>query len=299
MRNSAALHFTKGPLSKFRYPFAYFGGKVSWLDFILPLLDESCRHFVDVFGGSGSVVFNVPQFKWRTYNDINKQLYHFFKTLREQPDELVRQIGLTPRSRHEFEISRDSELWENNLSDIEKARRTFISVSQSILSIMRGTASWSYSLATKEGGRKPSPNVMRDRVERVAREIAMVNLENKPWDDILQRYDDEGVLMYLDPPYLMEVRCGAKAYQYEMERDEHVKMLKMIHQAKSKVILSGYDNDLYDDILDGWHKSVSEPRVMRSTSSFLDEDTREDKKRIEVCWTNYKPVPKNQIGINF
>ena len=68
--------------------FPYYGGRFNQLHRIIEILSDHRESFdvvVDVFGGSGKVLLNIPD-EWRkvkVYNDINKDLYVTFKVLHD------------------------------------------------------------------------------------------------------------------------------------------------------------------------------------------------------------------------
>src|SRR3989304_10544081 len=75
--------------------FGWYGGKYSHLDWLLPLLPES-HHYCEPFGGSAAVLLNRDPSPVETYNDIDGEVVNFFRVLREQKDELLYSIGMTP-----------------------------------------------------------------------------------------------------------------------------------------------------------------------------------------------------------
>ena len=85
----------------------YFGGKSRLLDFILPLLDTPHKHYVEPFCGSASVFLNKRPSPIETISDLDARLINFFRVLREQPDELINRLDLTPYSRGEFQFCSD------------------------------------------------------------------------------------------------------------------------------------------------------------------------------------------------
>jgi DNA adenine methylase len=78
--------------------FGWYGGKYSHLEWLLPLLPQ-CHHYCEPFAGSGAVLLNRAASPVETYNDLDGEVVNFFRVLREQSDELIRSIGLTPFSR--------------------------------------------------------------------------------------------------------------------------------------------------------------------------------------------------------
>jgi DNA adenine methylase len=63
-----------------------------------------------------------------TYNDIDGEVVNFFRVLRDQQEELIKAIGLTPFSREEFRIAAEESL--DGISDLERARRFFVRARQ-------------------------------------------------------------------------------------------------------------------------------------------------------------------------
>src|SRR5438094_2840692 len=107
--------------------FGYYGGKFSHLDFILPLLPTTYRHYCEPFGGSAAVLINRKPADVETYNDIDSEVANFFACLREDGEELIRHIGLTPFSREELVRAHRN---ERGLTAIERGRRFFVRARQ-------------------------------------------------------------------------------------------------------------------------------------------------------------------------
>ena len=87
------------------------------------------------------------------------------------------------------------------------------------------------------------------------------------------------VMIYCDPPYLMGTRSSQRQlYRYEMEDDDHRRLLDTILNLNYMVMISGYANEMYDQALAGWRR-LTYPAMTRGGS--LAE---------EVIWMNY-PEP--------
>jgi len=101
-----------------------------------------------------------------------------------------------------------------------------------------------------------------------------VVLEHMDALDIIERHDSPETLFYLDPPYLHETRHhgSERCYAHEMDDDDHVRLIHKIRKISGHVVLSGYDNELYNDCLHGWKKS------------FKTGITDSGGKRTEVLW---------------
>lgn len=80
--------------------------------------------------------------------------------------------------------------------------------------------------------------------------------------------------MYIDPPYLHGTRKNY-LYKYEMEDYEYEELLPVLVKHPGKILLSGYDNEMYNDYLSGWKK------VYKATTA------ENGIPRTETLWMNY------------
>lgn len=73
--------------------------------------------------------------------------------------------------------------------------------------------------------------------------------------DFLKSYAFDGQeLLYVDPPYVPETRRRAKVYRCDYSESDHIRLLQCLKALPCKVMLSGYDCELYNRELDGWRK---------------------------------------------
>ena len=94
-----------------------------------------------------------------------------------------------------------------------------------------------------------------DRIPPAARRLAAVSLECRLAIDVIADYGrHDGVLLYVDPPYLGSTRSSG-SYAIDMpDADEHAALLDALLACRAAVVLSGYSSDLYDDALTGWDR---------------------------------------------
>lgn len=78
-----------------RAAFSYLGGKSRLAPWIASLLPAH-RTYVEPFAGSAAVLFAKALSKTEIINDRDRSVVCFFRVLRDQPDELVRVLTLTP-----------------------------------------------------------------------------------------------------------------------------------------------------------------------------------------------------------
>ena len=82
-------------------------------------------------------------------------------------------------------------------------------------------------------------------------------------------------LVYVDPPYVPETRRRIKVYRCDYTYADHQRLLDCLVSLPCKVMLSGYDNELYNSVLIGWRK------VQFSAKTHADV-------REEVVWMNFE-----------
>jgi DNA adenine methylase len=229
-------------MKKKKIAFGWYGGKYGHLDWLLPLLPYT-KHYCEPFGGSAAVLINRKPSPLETYNDIDGEVVNFFRVLRNQKEELIEAIGLTPFSREEFRSAIDNS--KKDLSELERARLFFIRARQ-VRTGLAQTASegrWAHCKLTSRAGMAGAVSRWLGSVEGlsdIAQRLLRVQFESAPAIEVIQRYDSPETFFYCDPPYVHESRSDTKAYAYEMTDSEHRELGEILHQVKGKVALSGY-----------------------------------------------------------
>jgi DNA adenine methylase len=262
-----------------RIIFGWYGGKFNHLDWLLPLL-PAAHHYCEPFAGSAAVLLNRVPAPVETYNDIDGEVVNFFRVLREWPEELARMIALTPFSREEF--CRAILDPSSDLDGMERARRFYVRARQARTGLAQ-TATlgrWANCRDTSRSGMSGVISRWLSGVEalpEIALRLLRVQIENRPAVDVIRLYDSESTLFYCDPPYLHDTRGDAKAYAFEMTKEQHIHLAEVLHECKGKVALSGYRNSLMDKLYKDWRRFDATPKQCHSIK----------KTRQECLWMNY------------
>jgi DNA adenine methylase len=90
-------------------------------------------------------------------------------------------------------------------------------------------------------------------------------------------------LVYVDPPYLPNIRRREKVYRFDYQQEQHETLLTLLRRLPCMVMVSGYDSSLYNELLAGWHK------VTFSAKTHVDV-------RQECVWLNFEPASKLHDG---
>ncbi len=262
-----------------RIVFGWYGGKFNHLNWLLPLL-PSCHHYCEPYAGSAAVLLNREPSPVETYNDVDGEVVHFFRMLRDKKSALVEAIGLTPFSREEF--SRAVITNGERITDLERARRFFIRARQ-VRTGLAQTASlgrWANCKNTSRAGMSGVVSRWLGSVEMlpdVAARLLRVQIENRPALEVIRLYDSVGTLFYVDPPYLHETRGDTKAYLFEMGNEDHATLAKVLSGIRGKAAVSGYRCDAMDSLYKGWRRFDAGEKQCHSIK----------KTRREALWMNY------------
>lgn len=257
------------------HAFSYLGGKFMLVAMLIGFVPPHTT-YCEVFGGSASFLLNKKPSKVEVYNDINSDVVNFFRTLRNKPEELLKVLKLTPYARAEFYASRNYIAFEK--CDVEKARKFFVKHQQGFAG--RGNT---YGFAIGKNQALTFANKV-DNLKFIAERLRSVQFENKDYEFMLTHYcKNNDVFAYLDPPYMHETRTKSDDYDFELDDDDHERMLQLAVKSPAKILISGYGNKLYDKYLKGWHKK----KIDVACSSAYAPGQTEKPRRTEVLWWNY------------
>jgi DNA adenine methylase len=234
--------------------------------------------YVEPFFGSGAVLFNKLPSPIETVNDLDWDVCNLFHCIQNDSQRLASLVAMTPYSRSEYD-----DTFKLNLDEMEpfhKAARFLVQCWQG-----HGFRVNGYKVGWKNDvqGRENMYEVynwyrLPEWIIGIVDRLKQVQIENRPATEVIKRFWYPNVFMYLDPPYTLGTRTG-RQYKHEMTDEDHIDLLKLILQFPGKVIISGYENDLYDRYLDEWHKES-----IKGYAQYHGAD------RKEVLWMNYTPI---------
>ena len=246
----------------------YYGGKWKLAPWIISFFPEH-KNYVEPCGGAASVLLQKPRSPLETYNDLDGNVVNFFRMLRDQPDELIRKIRLTPWARAEYEIC------EIDCDDgIERARRFWIRSAMTISS-MGGGSGWR-SIKNREHG-NGVPSWFYDSLEHLesaASRLKLVQIDCINYVEFIAKYDCDTAVIYFDPPYIQDERTSKREYTFEWSNADHVEAAALLRSCQGYVVVSGYACPLYTELYEahGWQRFDKEAQ------------TNSGGKRIESVW---------------
>lgn len=234
--------------------------------------------YLETYFGSGAVLLNKARSPIETVNDIDGDVTNLFTCIRDHAHELASLVAGTPYARQEY----DNAFKHDECEPLEQARRFLIRCWMAAGPRTGMKNGWKNDVVGREAAYAVR-NWYRlpQWIESVADRLRLVQIENMPAVDLIQRFNNSNVFIYANPPYLPSLRMK-NLYRYEMTEDDHIQLLEVLMRHTGPVMLSGYDNELYDTMLTGWKKCNIKTTAERGAS------------RVETIWMNYV---ENQLSI--
>lgn len=257
--------------------------------------------FVDVFGGSGTVLMSRPVKSgcMEVYNDYNSNLTNLFHCVKERPMALLLELGFLPlNSRDEFEslqryfecdefndeyLTEELALAEKYLPPLHADAIKKLLLKRAPRGNVRRAANYyklirySFSGAGKSFGGKPC-NIRSffHQIWQCSRRLENVVIENKDFEALIEQYDRENAFIYCDPPYY-EAEC----YEVAFPKHDHYRLQKAVKKCSGYVMVSyNYCPFILELYKDFYIFRTTRPNSMSQTAGSEYE---------EAIITNYDP----------
>lgn len=191
------------------------GGKAALAEQIISCFPDHSR-YIEPFFGAGSVFFQKIPVKENYINDINSDLVNLYEVVRDNPDELLKLLRLTPKSEEEFDRFKD--LYYERKDDYSK------------LSSVRKALIYYYIIRCSFNGMGKSYSVgyflndgILELIQTISKRLKNTDILCRDWTETL-KFANRNTVIYLDPPYMLTTEAGNKYYEHCMSYEEHVKL---------------------------------------------------------------------------
>lgn len=255
-----------------RTPVSRVGNKTSILHILYAVFPLKYGRFVDVFGGSGSVLLGKPEIHpFEVYNDFDRNLVNLFHCMKDRTMATIRELGFCNlNSREDFIAIRDffeKEVFDDKylteelrLTDIMlpppeayelKELRTRITEDYDVrraamfLKLLR----YSYSSSGKSYASQPF-DIRRlfGLIKELESRMANVVVENQDFETLIKHYDRPDTFFYADPPYF----STEDMYAVEFGREDHVRLRDTLKGIKGRFLLSYNDCPEVRELYEGF-----------------------------------------------
>jgi DNA adenine methylase len=180
-------------------PFAWPGGKRNLKKTLLSLIPEH-DIYVEVFAGSAKLLFAKPLSRCEVMNDVNGDVTNFFRVAKHRPAALAELFDHEVVHAERFKNLKHQGVVEDEL---HRALRFAYLVWYSYGAKGEHFASSSAKGAEGRGAKmKRSLDRVRELLDETSGRLRNVLIEQRSFEEILERYDSPSTWFYLDPPYV-------------------------------------------------------------------------------------------------
>ncbi len=187
--------------------FRWAGSKAKILPKLEAFWSPKYARYVEPFAGSASLYFRLAP-NMAILNDINTELIHSYKYVRQQPEAISDGLRRLTKSKKTYLRLRG--LRAADLNKIDRAAR-FIYLNRYCFNGLYRTNSrgqFNVPYAPEGSGRLPS----KKRLLAAAKMLTGAKLFSKDFEDVIETYVGENDFVYLDPPYAVENRRVFRQY---------------------------------------------------------------------------------------
>jgi DNA adenine methylase len=209
---------------------AWPGGKRRLLKQLLADLPAH-ESYIEVFCGGAALLLAKAPAKAEVINDINGELVRLYRCVQHHLDELIRQFRWALTSREMFRWTQLQN--PETLTDIQRAARFYYL--QKLAFGAKATGQ-TFGVGAQQ---PPRLNLLRmeEDLSQAHLRLARVTVECLPWRECITRYDREGALFFLDPPYWRTAGYGAP-----FPRGEYDALADAMRTMKGKAVLTINDH---------------------------------------------------------
>jgi len=231
----------------------YYGGKWRMAPWIIGHMPAH-RAYLEPCMGAASVFAQKWPVEVETLNDANGRVTNYFRQLRDNTDEFVRRVSLTPWAEDEFQAC-----WEPTDDPVEDARRLYVTSWQSVHGVGSNRSGWRWMTDPEHRrGLSPAVDWITVDLQAFAQRLRRAHIINRDALAVIKRVTTvDSCLIYFDPPYTLEKRTRKDGYSaFEVTEDWHVEAAELLRAHSGPVLVSGYASSLYEAIYEtyGWQR---------------------------------------------
>lgn len=236
--------------------------------------------YIEVFAGGANLLYKKVKSPVEILNDINDDLICFYKVIQDANKrlQLINILNSMPYARRIFKDL--SIRWRNSGRPSDEILRAseWYYLSKSCFQSDFNRGGWAAPNANRDTAKTFRNHVAS--MDFAAERLKNVSFECLNYDVCISKYGGEESFMYVDPPY-----AGTEFYYKNgcFKESDHYELARLLNNTKSKVILSHYDDPLYDQLYKSWNKGTCES----FTGSITKTNKKPKKKTLEVVYTNF------------
>lgn len=229
-------------------PFRWYGSKGSFYNRIYEVFPQSYIRYVEPFCGTCVVGINQPQLpKIEIYNDLDENVFTFMAVLSSKSSykKLKSMLDVCCFSERLYEEAVE-QLKDPTCDWVYRAFFFFVVNRMSY----NGIGNFVVNTHIRRGMSKSVSDMLStiDTLPEFHERLQRAVFLHRDALDVMEEFDTDNTLMYIDPPYVHDTRTGGR-YKYEIDDDYHRKIVEFALKCKSYCVISAYKHDIYEDKL--------------------------------------------------
>ena len=263
-----------------RTPVTYYGGKLSLIQKILPLIPKH-KIYTEAFFGGGAVYFAKEKSVSEIINDTNDFVINFYKVLKENFEELKQKVETTLWSRATYKFAIHVYNAPHWFTDLQKAWAFWILTAQGFSGMI---GAWAYDKDSSKA--RTFINKKLRFTKELSERLETTQIENTDALKVIKSRDTIETFHFIDPPYVGADQGHYKGYTEQ----EFINLLDTLASIKGKFLLTTYDSELLTDYVkkNNWHQI----KIEKPLTAYNSKGGKR-KRKIEVFSMNYK-IKNNQ-----
>lgn len=233
-------------------PITYYGGKLSLLNHILPLIPKH-KVYTESFFGGGAVFFAKQASPVEVINDTNNLVVNFYEVVQTDFRALKQKIEQTPFSRTTYTVAHTIYKMPHLFSKLSQAWAFYVATTMGFSAII---GSWSYDKYGKKCKRFHDKKMHFE--DAIFDRLQFTEIECNDACKVIESRDSLDAFHYVDPPYIDMFQGHYRGYTHE----DYRKLLETLTHIKGKFLLSSYSSDLLSDytLKNSWFtKEIEKP----------------------------------------
>lgn len=264
-----------------RPPFKCHGGKAYLKNWVIDNFPQDYEEmtYVEPYAGAASVLLNKKPSKEEAINDLHAGIIEIFKAIRDDADEFAKRLKKLSYTQRTFDRALKDSAGPFD-QKIDMAINEYV-LRRMSRGGMKKAFAWSERLRGGQPGDVNAWKTALKMMSSLSERLQNVYIFNKPAVEVIKAFNKPNTLLYVDPPYLHSTRAAKKVYEKcEMTEDDHKKLCEALVNFKGKVLISGYDSELYDSYFVNWQK------MFRDIVNHSSQGKTKEYKR-EIIWKNF------------
>jgi DNA adenine methylase len=286
---------------RLRAPVQWFGGKGNMIKKLISHVPLGGKPYCEPFMGAATLFFARPPAPVEVLNDIDGDLVNLFRCLQDKEtfDELSHKLRYTLYARDEF--AEAIEILQSNTEDkVKRAWAFFVLLNQGFGGIRnrQDIGCWGRVFTSNRGcaSNVNSWLMKLTMLEDWHKRLLMAQIDNRDALEVIKYWDTDDTVFYIDPPYIQDTRKSKNIYNQECNNEYHQNLVKLILDCKGVVVLSGYEHELYQPLIEaGWdctkyHTACYAASTARNSKLQGKNSAMQHVPRIECVYSNPKAV---------